>query len=57
MSSVSGNRAGGWVYDSGDPKGTLTCNSFLRGVREEGSKVEVVRSGRWLDWGGVRADT
>jgi hypothetical protein len=56
MSSVSGNRAGGWVYDSGDPKGTLTCNSFLRGVREEGSKVEVVRSGRRLDWGGVRAD-
>ena len=57
MSSVSGNRAGGWVYDAGDPNGMLTCNSFLRGVREEGSKVEVVRSGRRLDWGGVRADT
>ena len=56
MSSVSGNRAGGWVYDAGDPKGMLTCNSFLRGVRDEGSKVEVVRSGRRLDWGGVRAD-
>jgi competence protein ComEC len=46
----------GVVYVSGDPKGTLTYNSFLRGVREEGSKVEVVRSGRQLDWGGVRVD-
>ncbi|MDP8947619.1 MAG: hypothetical protein M3N09_05900 [Actinomycetota bacterium] len=28
------------VYVSGDPKGTLTYNSFLRGVRdEEGSRV------------------
>src|SRR5215218_8862706 len=44
------------VYVSGDPKGTLTYNSFLRGVREEGSKVEVIRSGRRLDWGGVVAD-
>jgi len=44
------------VYVSGDPKGTLTYNSFLRGVREEGSKVEVIRSGRRLEWGGVRAD-
>jgi competence protein ComEC len=58
MSSVSAHRAGRWwVYVSGEPKGTLTYNSFLRGVREEGSKVEVVRSGRRLDWGGVRADT
>ena len=46
----------GMVYVSGDPKGTLTYNSFLRGVRDEGSKVEVVRSGRRLDWGGVQAD-
>jgi competence protein ComEC len=46
----------GVVYVSGDPKGTLSYNSFLRGVREEGSKVEVVRAGRRLDWGGVRAD-
>jgi competence protein ComEC len=46
----------GVVYVSGDPKGTLTYNTFLRGVREEGSKVEVVRAGRRLDWGGVRAD-
>ncbi len=46
----------GVVYVSGDPKGTLTYNSFLRGVRDEGSKVEVVRSGRRLEWGGVQAD-
>ncbi len=45
-----------WVYVSGDPKGTLTYTSFLRGTREEGSKVEVVRTGRRLDWGGVRAE-
>jgi competence protein ComEC len=44
------------VYVSGDPKGTLTYNSFLRGVSEEGSEVEVVRAGRRLEWGGVRAD-
>jgi competence protein ComEC len=44
------------VYVSGDPKGTLSYASFLRGVREEGSKVEVVRAGRRLEWGGVRAD-
>ena len=44
------------VYVSGDPKGTLTYNTFLRGVDDEGSKVEVVRAGRLLDWGGVRAD-
>ena len=40
------------VYVSGDPKGTLTYNSFLRGVSEEGSEVEVVRAGRRLEWGG-----
>jgi competence protein ComEC len=28
----------------------------LRGVRGEGLKVEVVRTGRRLNWGGVRAD-
>ena len=44
------------VYLSGDPKSTLTYNSFLPGVREEGSEVEVVRAGRRLDWGGVQAD-
>jgi competence protein ComEC len=44
------------VYVSGDPKGTLTYNSFLRGVREEGSEVEEVRTGYRMDWGGVRAD-
>jgi competence protein ComEC len=44
------------VYVSGDPKGTLTYNSFLRGVRDEGSRVEVVRGGHQMDWGGVQAD-
>jgi competence protein ComEC len=44
------------VYVSGDPKGTLTYNTFLRGVRDEASKVEVVRAGRRLDWAGVRTD-
>jgi competence protein ComEC len=44
------------VYVSGDPKGTLTYNSFLRGVREEGSEVEQVRAGYRMEWGGVRAD-
>jgi competence protein ComEC len=28
----------------------------LRGKRNEGLKVEVVRAGRRLDWGGVRTD-
>ena len=46
----------GVVYLSGDPKGTLTYNSFLRGVRDEGSRVQVVRSGYRMDWGGVQAD-
>ena len=47
----------GVVYVSGDPKGTLTYNTFLRGVRYEGSEMEVVRAGRRMDWGGVQADT
>jgi competence protein ComEC len=46
----------GVVYVSGDPKGTLTYNTFVRGAREEGSDFEVVRAGRLLYWGGVRAD-
>jgi competence protein ComEC len=46
----------GVVYVSGDPKGTLTYNSFLRGVRDEGSRVQEVRTGYRMDWGGVRAD-
>ena len=41
---------------SGDPKGTLTFNTFLRAAREEGSDTEVVRAGMLLDWGGVQAD-
>jgi len=44
------------VYLSGDPKGTLTFNTFLRAAREEGSDTEVVRAGMLLDWGGVQAD-
>jgi beta-lactamase superfamily II metal-dependent hydrolase len=45
----------GVVYVSGDPKSTLSYNSFLRSGREEGSEVEVVRTGRWLDLGAVRS--
>lgn len=44
------------VYVSGDPKGTLTYNSFLRGVRDEGVRPTIVRTGYRMDWGGVRAD-
>ena len=44
------------VYVSGDPKGTLTYNSFFRGVGDEGSRVEEVRNGYRMDWGGVQAD-
>ena len=44
------------VYASGDPKGTLTYNTFLRGVRDEDTEVEIVRAGRRMYWGGVRAD-
>jgi competence protein ComEC len=44
------------VYVSGDPNSTLTYNTFLRGVRDEGSKTEVLRAGMVMDWGGVRAD-
>ncbi len=44
------------VYISGDEKGTLTYNSFLRGVKAEGSEVHVVRTGYLMDWGGVRVD-
>src|ERR671916_2816511 len=46
----------GTVYLSGDPKGTLTYDTFLRAAREEGSETEVVRAGMLMDWGGVRAD-
>ena len=45
------------VFVSGDPDGTLTYNAFLRGVRDEGVKTEVLRAGMPMDWGGVRADT
>jgi hypothetical protein len=45
------------VYVSGDPNNTLTYNTFLRGVRDEEAKTEVLRAGALMDWGGVRADT
>jgi phosphoribosyl 1,2-cyclic phosphodiesterase len=45
------------VYVSGDPNNTLTYNTFLRGVRDEGATTEVLRAGALMDWGGVRADT
>ena len=44
------------VYLSGDPKSTLTFDSFLRGARDENSDVEVLRAGSRMDWAGVRAD-
>jgi competence protein ComEC len=44
------------VFVSGDPNSTLTYNTFLRGVREEGAKMELLRAGMLMDWGGVRAD-
>jgi competence protein ComEC len=44
------------VYVSGDPNNTLTYNTFLRGVRDEEAKTEVLRAGALMDWGGVRAD-
>ena len=44
------------VYLSGDPKGTSTCNTFLRGVRDEGSEVIECRTGLQVDWGSTRAD-
>ena len=44
------------VYLSGDDKGTLTYNAFLRAVDDEGSEVRMVRAGMLMDWGGVCAD-
>ena len=44
------------VYLSGDPKGTESYNAFLRGVRDEGSKVTEARTGRQEDWGETRMD-
>jgi beta-lactamase superfamily II metal-dependent hydrolase len=45
------------VYVSGDPNNTLTYNTFLRGVRDEGATTEILRAGMLMDWSGVRADT
>jgi competence protein ComEC len=44
------------VYVSGDSNNTLTYKTFLRAVRDEGAKTEVLRAGALMDWGGVRAD-
>ncbi len=44
------------VFVSGDPNDTLTYETFLRGVRDEGASTEVLRAGMLMDWGGVRAD-
>jgi beta-lactamase superfamily II metal-dependent hydrolase len=44
----------GVIYLSGDPKGTLTYNSFVRGARDERSQLEVARAGRRMDWGACR---
>jgi competence protein ComEC len=44
------------VYVSGDPNSTLTYNTFLRGVSDEGATTEILRTGMLMDWGGVRAD-
>ena len=44
------------VYVSGDTKGTSTFNTFLRGVRDEGSQVIEARDGMRADWGGTAVD-
>ena len=44
------------VYVAGDRKGTLTYNAFLRGVKDEGSKVNELRAGALMDWSGVQVD-
>ena len=38
------------VYVSGDPNNTLTYNTFLRGVRDEGARIEVLRAGALMDY-------
>jgi transcriptional regulator GlxA family with amidase domain len=40
----------GVVYLSGDDKGTLTYNSFLRGLREQTGTTPL----QWLHWARVR---
>ena len=44
------------VYVSGGPNNTLTYNTFLRGVRDERAKTDILWAGTLMDWGGVRAD-
>lgn len=44
------------VYLSCDTKGTSTFNTFLRGVRDEGSQVVEARDGMRMNWGGTTVD-
>ena len=44
------------VYLSGDTKGTSTFNTFLRGVRDEGSRVVQARDGMRMAWGETTVD-
>lgn len=44
------------VYLSGDSKGTITYNAFLRSVRDERAQVVEARAGEQMDWGGARVD-
>ena len=44
------------VYLSGESRGSLTFNNFLRAVRDKGVKTTKVRAGYQIDWGGVEAD-
>ena len=46
----------GTVFVSGDPNGTLIYETFLRGVRDEGTKTGVLRAGKLMYWGRVRAE-
>lgn len=44
------------IYLSGESRGSLTFNNFLRAVRDKGVKTTKVRAGYQMDWGGVQAD-
>jgi hypothetical protein len=44
------------AFVSGDPNSTLTYNTFLQGVRDEGARTEVLRAGMLLNWRGARTD-
>ena len=44
------------VYLTGESRGSLTFNNFLRAVRDKGVRTTKVRAGDQMDWGGVRAN-